>query len=48
MTTRISREEMAVQRDFIYKVAEINSKKSPPTAHVHTFGCQQNVTDGEK
>lgn len=52
MTTRISQEEMALQRDFIEKVAEINAGKnsdySPPKAHVHTFGCQQNVSDGEK
>ena len=48
MTTKISQEEMALQRDFIEKVAEINSKREPPVAHVHTFGCQQNVSDGEK
>lgn len=48
MTTTISREEMALQRDFMKKVAEINSKGEPPVAHVHTFGCQQNVSDGEK
>lgn len=48
MTTEISHEEMALQRDFLKKVAEINSKKEPPVAHVHTFGCQQNVSDGEK
>lgn len=48
MTTTISREEMALQRDYIRKVAEINSKGEPPVAHVHTFGCQQNVSDGEK
>lgn len=39
---------MALQRDFITKVAEINAKNAPPAAHVHTFGCQQNVSDGEK
>ena len=48
MTTDISHEEMAKQRDFSKKVAEINGKREPPTAHVHTFGCQQNVSDGEK
>lgn len=52
MTTRISQEEMALQRDFIEKVAQINAGKNsnyaPPVAHVHTFGCQQNVSDGEK
>lgn len=49
MITNISAEEMAKQRGFIEKCAEINSRReSPPTAHVHTFGCQQNVSDGEK
>lgn len=52
MTTRITPEEMALQRDFIKRVAEINAGKNsdyePPRAHVHTFGCQQNVSDGEK
>ncbi len=49
MTTNISAEEMAKQRGFIEKCAEINSRReTPPTAHVHTFGCQQNVSDGEK
>ena len=48
MTTKISAEEMALQRDFMKKVAEINSNGAPPVAHVHTFGCQQNVSDGEK
>ncbi len=49
MTKNISAEEMAKQREFTAKCAEINSRRgSPPTAHVHTFGCQQNVSDGEK
>lgn len=48
MTTKISQEKLALQRDFSKKVAAINSKREPPVAHVHTFGCQQNVSDGEK
>ncbi len=48
MTVKISREEMALQRDYMRKVAELNAKGAPPAAHVHTFGCQQNVSDGEK
>lgn len=49
MTYRISAEEMAVQRDYMRKVAEINARReTPPVAHVHSFGCQQNVSDGEK
>ena len=49
MTTKITAEEMAVQQEFIRKVAELNSgREQPPIAHVHSFGCQQNVSDGEK
>ncbi len=49
MTIKISDEETAKQRGFAEKVREINQKlEAPPTAHVHTFGCQQNVSDGEK
>lgn len=48
MTTRISREEIAAQREYIRRTAELNSAGEPPVAHVHTFGCQQNVSDGER
>ena len=48
MTKTITAEEMAKQREYTEKVAEINSRREPPVAHVHTFGCQQNVSDGEK
>ncbi len=49
MTTRISPEEMARQRSFSEKISRIyENRSSPPLAHVHTFGCQQNVSDGEK
>ncbi len=49
MTNKVSAEEMALQRDFIRKIAELFEKlPAPPKAHVHTFGCQQNVSDGEK
>lgn len=49
MIREITKEEMTLQREFIAKAAEINKGlKSPPKAHVHTFGCQQNVSDGEK
>lgn len=48
MTTKVSAEEIARQREFMRLTAELNSQKEPPTAHVHTFGCQQNVSDGEK
>lgn len=49
MTTIVSAEEMEKQRGFMRRVSELNSKREqPPVAHVHTFGCQQNVSDGEK
>lgn len=49
MTIKISSEEISRQRDFAQRVREINEKReNPPLAHVHTFGCQQNVSDGEK
>lgn len=49
MTAKVSAEEMAVQRDFIRRISELFEKcPAPPKAHVHTFGCQQNVSDGEK
>ncbi len=49
MTTRITETEMAQQREYMNKVAELNARlPQPPIAHVHSFGCQQNVSDGEK
>ena len=36
---------------YIQKVKELINLKyqeAPPLAHVHSFGCQQNVSDGEK
>lgn len=49
MTSRITAEELSLQRGFSDKVSELlSSRESPPTAYVHTFGCQQNVSDGEK
>lgn len=34
---------------YIEKVKSINEKReAPPLAHVHNYGCQLNVTDGEK
>lgn len=32
----------------VRKLLEINYPECPPVAHVHSFGCQQNVSDGEK
>ncbi len=49
MTTKITAAEMAAQQEYMRRVAELNSERmQPPIAHVHSFGCQQNVSDGEK
>lgn len=35
--------------EYINKIKEIFSKKeTPPLCYLHSFGCQQNVSDGEK
>ncbi|MBQ2614376.1 MAG: tRNA (N6-isopentenyl adenosine(37)-C2)-methylthiotransferase MiaB [Clostridia bacterium] len=44
---RISAAEMAVQKEYIQKIAE-KMPKSRPLAFVETYGCQQNVSDSEK
>lgn len=49
MIREITAAELEKQRGYAAKVREMNAgRESPPTAHVHTFGCQQNVSDGEK
>lgn len=49
MIREVTAGELEKQRGFADKVREMNAgRESPPTAHVHTFGCQQNVSDGEK
>ena len=49
MVSKVSAAEMAAMREYMQKVAELNAKREqPPVAHVHSFGCQQNVSDGEK
>lgn len=40
---------MFTYKDYIKKVCELNQKKeSPPLCYLHSFGCQQNVIDGER
>lgn len=38
------------QKEFMDKVKQLLKTRyeSPPVAHVHSFGCQQNMSDGEK
>lgn len=48
----VSEEEINNQKEFAHKVCDINAKTYPvgytPKAFVHSYGCQQNVSDGEK
>ena len=49
ITTTISHEELKTQQRFSDAVADIFSRREEnPLAYVHSFGCQQNVSDGEK
>lgn len=44
-------EDFTVQYDYINKIKQIFNKKYQDKAllaHVHSYGCQQNVSDGEK
>lgn len=44
----VSAEELAQQKEFSNKVRALNEKRTrAPLALVDTFGCQQNVADGE-
>ncbi len=45
----ISKEELSLQKDFINKIYDINSRKDiKPLAFVETYGCAQNFNDSEK
>lgn len=46
----VSKEELDIQKDFSKQNLGILSNKfeHPPLAYVHSYGCQQNVNDGEK
>ena len=46
----VSVQELLAQRDFARKASELISRRyeHPPLAYVHSFGCQQNQSDGEK
>ena len=44
----VSAQELARQKEFARKVREMNDRRTrAPLALVDTFGCQQNVADGE-
>ena len=48
----VSQEELEIQKEYSKKVKELLFMKYPinytPKAFVHSYGCQQNVSDGEK
>lgn len=49
MATHVSQEELRQQSFFMQKVKAVTHVMSrAPLAHVHSYGCQQNVSDGEK
>ena len=51
MENRLAQEELSRQKLYMADVAEImkvRARGSVPLAYVRTYGCQQNVADGEK
>ncbi len=49
MTYTVKDEELKEQRFFIQRVRSVTHLfDSPPLAYTHSYGCQQNVSDGEK
>ena len=43
----VSEQELARQKEFTRKMREMNDRRTrTPLALVDTFGCQQNVADG--
>ena len=49
ITSIVSEEDLQIQQEFSDMVAEIfSNREENPLAFVHSFGCQQNVSDGEK
>lgn len=50
-TNSLSENELKKQYDYINRIRQIFAKKYKDItffAHVHSYGCQQNVSDGEK
>lgn len=44
-------QDLIIQNEYKIKVSQLISESfpdAPPLAHVHSFGCQQNVSDGDK
>lgn len=50
-TVLVPEKELQVQQAYIEKVKILLNKRYPervPVAHIHSYGCQQNISDGEK
>ena len=51
MDNQLAQEELSRQQLYMADVAEImkvRARGQEPLAYVRTYGCQQNVADGEK
>lgn len=49
MTNTVAKEQLKIQQEFVVASKLIvQQMEHIPLAHVHSFGCQQNVSDGEK
>ena len=51
MENQLAQEELSRQKLFMADVAEmmkVRARGPVPMAYVRTYGCQQNVADGEK
>ena len=46
----VSDQELFVQQEYATRVKSllVSRYPHPPMAYVHSFGCQQNLSDGEK
>ena len=49
-TKRISAEEIQRQMQFCAEIRKLNEERpgGPPLAYTQTYGCQQNVADGQR
>lgn len=48
-TNKVTKDELDLQQMFMQKVGSItHTYLQKPLAYVHSYGCQQNVSDGEK
>ena len=50
MKAELSQEELSLQFEYMKQVRELLAQRydHPPLAHVHSYGCQANVAEGER